>query len=383
VAALQKLIQIVNSATGSGAVNLAPGGTEITPYVFAWGTNGDVSAHVTATVVDDAEGIIQVRYDPVVYGNALVVLSAGVGNPLALEGIDFNREVEFFDNPNDPNQFIRFVDSTNNWNPINTSSNVPTVVGAYNPLGVVSGATCFTPSGAGSYGIVQINYQPTTNGNTIVVVNCNNSSLVAADQTRSVEFTQLTGTNTPSFVHGSSGTHYFIDWMTKTFWPVVFGSRDLSPTAMLRYAATPTSFDQVVFGCYDGKVRYYSADANSDFTDQDVGFISLISYGPLRLGGSGYNGQLVSLAADFDPASSATAWGIYSADNAEDAVNQLVLDDGTGYTNARWQGVWGPGRNTRQYPRARDAAIILAIVGNTKWAVEEVRIEAKRRGALR
>ena len=175
-------------------------------------------------------------------------------------------------------------------------------------------------------------------------------------------------------IAGGTGIHYFLDWTAKTFWPVTFGSNSLQPTAMLRYSATPTQPTQALFGCLDGYVRNYS---NSATNDDGTAINSLIAYGPFRIGGPGYDGQIINIAADLDVNSAGVTWSIYGADSAEAAVAAAIAG------SPSWTGTWSGGRNSRQYPMARGYALTIVLTGTSLWAVEEIRIEGRRKGLIR
>ena len=176
------------------------------------------------------------------------------------------------------------------------------------------------------------------------------------------------------------GTQYFVDWTTQSYWPVVLPN-GIQPTYMLRYAHDATQPAQVLLGCLDGYLRNYSAIATDD---DGTTMVSFVVYGPFRLGGPGYYGQLAQIAADLDINGQGIGWGIFGGNTAEDAVNAAVA--GGTHLNAAlalgapWGGAWAAGFNHRTYPMARGAALAIMLYGNAGWAVEAVRIEARKKG---
>ena len=173
---------------------------------------------------------------------------------------------------------------------------------------------------------------------------------------------------------GAAGVHYFIDWTTKSFWPVTLPN-SLQPTGMVRYAPNSSTLGQVVLGSFDGYLRNYSATAT---TDDGTTFASLVTYGPFRIGGPGYDGQLLQIAADLDTSSTSLTWGIFAGETAQAAVAAAVAG-GT----APWTGTWAGGRNHRDFPAARGYALVIIISGGAEWAIEGLRIEGKRKGLIR
>ena len=180
---------------------------------------------------------------------------------------------------------------------------------------------------------------------------------------------------------GGTGTHYFFDWPTKSFWPTIFGSNSLNPMAMVRYAPNSSSSaaaSQIVFGGYDGYLRNYSYAAT---TDDGTAMNSLVCYGPFRFGGPGFNTEIQEIQGDLDSSSGNVSWGIYQDMTGEAAIQDAIA--GGTASAAYWSGTWTSGYNSRQYPHARGAAFVIMLNGTAPWAIEGLRIIAKRRGMLR
>lgn len=177
---------------------------------------------------------------------------------------------------------------------------------------------------------------------------------------------------------GSAGVHFFIDWTIRSFWPVVFADDDFQPTAMVRYASGSSVSSLVVLGGFDGYLRYYSATA---VNDDGTAFASLVAYGPFRIGGPGYYGEILQISADLDTNGQGASWGIYKGDSAEAAVQEAVTAGDA--TSASWTGTLAAGTNHRQFVRAYGAALLLVFGGSYGWAIEGARIEGKRKGPIR
>ena len=172
----------------------------------------------------------------------------------------------------------------------------------------------------------------------------------------------------------SAGTHYWLDWATGSFWPVVFGNPSITPTALLRYAHDASKPATVLLGCGDGYLRSFSPTATDD---DGTAFTALVTYGPLRPGGPGYIGQIAQIAADLDSQGQGADWALYGGDTAEAAVAAAIAG------SPDWSGSWVPGFNNRDYPLATGAALALVISGGYGWALEGVRVEFRKRGPTR
>jgi hypothetical protein len=184
-------------------------------------------------------------------------------------------------------------------------------------------------------------------------------------------------------IAGTAGLHYFIDMTAGGFWPVVFGANGHQPTAMVRYATDSTVPAQVILGSFDGYLRDYSATATADVNANDTttAIASLVCYGPFRIGGPGYIGEILQIAADLDPNGQGVAWGVFQGDTAQAAVQAAVT--AAIASGATWKGTWSAGANHVQYPRASGAALVIMVSGTYGWAIEGVRIEGRQKGPIR
>jgi hypothetical protein len=180
---------------------------------------------------------------------------------------------------------------------------------------------------------------------------------------------------TPVADSTNSGTHYFLDWTTHTFWPVKYGANGIQPAAMIRYSTGSGYVSQVILAGIDGYLREFSASATDD---DGNAFSAIVVYGPFRIGGPGFYGQIVQIAADLDTSSASLAWEIYMADTPEAAVAAAIAGGAT-----PWSGTFAAGRNSRDYPLAVGLAATIRLIGTPQWAMEGLRIEGERRGPAR
>jgi len=173
---------------------------------------------------------------------------------------------------------------------------------------------------------------------------------------------------------GTAGTHYFLDLVGLGFWPVSMPAGQ-QPTATIRYAPNSTIPGYVVLGGYDGYLRKYSTSAT---TDDGTAIASFVLYGPFRVGGPGYVGEILQLAADLDPNGQGVSWKIYQGETAQAAVAAAVAGG-----DAPWSGSWAAGGNHRDFPRASGPALVILISGTYGWAIEGLRLEGRRGGPIR
>ena len=171
----------------------------------------------------------------------------------------------------------------------------------------------------------------------------------------------------------ATGTHYFVDWVGSSFWPQVFPVA-MQATAMIRYSPGPATPVITILGDLDGYARTFDLAATSD---DGVAFMAEVVYGPVRIGGPGYEGVLMSLAADLDSVSTAATYRLFVGDTAQQivaAIPSLVSVSG---------GTWPAGFNHRSYPHCRGGAIGILVSAGTGWAMEAIRVQTRKGGPLR
>nr|MBC8870237.1 hypothetical protein [Planctomycetota bacterium] len=200
------------------------------------------------------------------------------------------------------------------------------------------------------------------------------------------EFLELDTTETLSMaydpehdaVHISStpasgtGTHWWVDWRTKTFWPVEYGAATTQPTAMLTFSRTMSDTRKTILGCRDGYLRWFDDTATDDDGDAITGYVV---YGPLRGGGSPFTDGIVKeITGTLDSSSADVTWTLLSATHGEDVVNNA---------KERSSGTWTSGRNRTKYPRIRSGSFGVKVSGPGLWTVESIGLVVDAAGRQR
>lgn len=158
---------------------------------------------------------------------------------------------------------------------------------------------------------------------------------------------------------GSTGEHWWLDWSTQSFYPVVLPDAQ-QPMCLTAYAADASEDESVLLGGYDGTVREFSASATND---DGTTINSYVKLGPLQLAPGGSEGMLTEMGAALDASSGDVSWEFLPGETAEAAADQ---------TTARASGTWSAGRNRRTCLRVRAAAGILKLSSTTRWAMERI-----------
>ncbi len=177
---------------------------------------------------------------------------------------------------------------------------------------------------------------------------------------------------------GTAGVHYFVDVTTGSYWPMVFGNNHHQPFSLIRYDSWQAGAQNLmVSGCNDGYIRQFSETATND---DGTAIASKVAYGPIRLGGPGFEGIITSIAADLDLNSHSVTCGLFVDHTAQSLVN----DVGATGTGTPWYSInWVAGVNHRFYPRCRGSATAILLTGTPPWSIEDIRLTVKRGGVMR
>jgi len=164
-------------------------------------------------------------------------------------------------------------------------------------------------------------------------------------------------------VNAREHVHWWVDWESKTFWPVDLQD-DHEPLALHNYTSADQAETSVILACRDGYLRRYD---NRNETDDGITIDSHIIYGPMQLGGTGlHSGMLSEMVATLAQGSGPVDWGIQTADSDEQAVSA---------TQRPYDGTFTAGRNYTVRPRARGFSTALRLsngASNRGWVVDNI-----------
>ena len=161
--------------------------------------------------------------------------------------------------------------------------------------------------------------------------------------------------------------HWWMDWESKSFWPVAYADTGHDPTYAIPYNG------DVLLGCRDGYVRKHSEAAT---TDDGTAITSYVLYGPMRTSGDDwYEGLVMEMTAALDEQSGDAAWEVRVGDTCEEAVS----------ASAFTTGVWSAGANHSTHVRARGAAYAVKVGSSSgsQWVVERMTAKTRPTGKLR
>ncbi len=169
----------------------------------------------------------------------------------------------------------------------------------------------------------------------------------------------------------NSRSHWWIDWATKTFWPVTLQS-DHEPTATCQLQGFAVEDDGVILGGRDGTLR-----RNSKLAETDVGtvFATSVLIGPIGLSSDMLEGSIRIMNAILAVGSADVTWSLQPGSTFESCLTATSQDSGT----------WAAGQNDAEYPACRGQAYALLITGTSgrKWAMEQITTVVAQAGRRR
>jgi hypothetical protein len=167
-------------------------------------------------------------------------------------------------------------------------------------------------------------------------------------------------------------THWWMDWESKTFWPVTI-TTNYEPTAICSLQATAIEDMGVILGGRDGYLRRLSDLAE---TDDGTAYTTYVDLGPIPLAPDGMTGTLMELDAVMGENSADVTYGIYPA-NTFEAV--------AGATTTNFTGTWGAGINATVRPGGRGQGYKIRLTGTSgrKWALEQIVSRVRQSGKRR
>jgi len=174
----------------------------------------------------------------------------------------------------------------------------------------------------------------------------------------------------------STGTYYWFDWETKSFWPESY-TTEHEPTVRYRRRDHVSDHSRVLWGGRDGYLRRHQADTEDD---DGTNFTSYVEIGPLRLGRHDMEtGSLAELQATVAAGSGDVGWELRGGLSSEDAFDQTA---GAHKRSGTWTVA---GLNPANHPRLRAAAAVLRLTGTAgqKWALEALSASVRTTGRRR
>jgi hypothetical protein len=179
-------------------------------------------------------------------------------------------------------------------------------------------------------------------------------------------------TLTANSAAATSGEHWWLDWETKSFWKMQFGSPNHEPFTLhsrRNFIPTSVAHSTTVWGCRDGYVRRFVSTNN---TDDSSSFSSYVFIGPITDPNLLSDTMLSELIGIVAKDSSQVMWSIHVGDTPEDAFE----------ADEREQGIWNAGRNNTVNPRVSGGALYLKLanVDTGGWGIEAITAMIGRSG---
>ena len=164
-----------------------------------------------------------------------------------------------------------------------------------------------------------------------------------------------------SKTESSARYHWWLDWGTKSFWPVAVPA-DFEPYSITTYRGWLVPQSSVILGCRDGYLRYY---ADGFETDETTDITSYLDFGPFYCGTQYNDGRVDELVGVMARDSGPVTWSVRVGEESQGAViNETNHATGT----------FSAGLNYRVHPRARGGAAVVRLTGTggRRWAFERM-----------
>lgn len=167
-------------------------------------------------------------------------------------------------------------------------------------------------------------------------------------------------------------THWWMDWETKTFWPVTI-TTNYEPTAICSLQATAIEDMGVILGGRDGYLRRLSDLAE---TDDGTAYTTYVDVGPIPLAPDGIVGTLMELDAVIAENSADVTWEVYPGKTFEEVA---------GASSTNFTGTWVAGINATVRPGGRGQAYKIRITGSSgrRWSFEQIVTKVREAGRRR
>jgi hypothetical protein len=165
-----------------------------------------------------------------------------------------------------------------------------------------------------------------------------------------------------------TSTSFWLDWETKSFWPVIFADNDYQPFCAYRYTAPWARNNAVLLGCRGDTTNSCPLIATfkpENASDGDTNITSSVQFGPFKLG-TFSDGLLNQLMLSLSPESADVTLTVQTAKTGE-----LSKTAGTFETTTN-----GENLNKRFRPRMRGPSMTIKITGSSgHWAFEQMEAE--------
>jgi hypothetical protein len=167
-------------------------------------------------------------------------------------------------------------------------------------------------------------------------------------------------------------THWWMDWESKTFWPVTI-TTNYEPTAICSLQATAIEDMGVILGGRDGYLRRLSDLAE---TDDGTVYTTYVDLGPIPLAPDGMTGTLMELDAVMGENGADVTWEIFPGKTFEEVA---------GASSTNFTGTWVAGINATVRPGGRGQGYKIRITGTSgrKWAMEQIVTRVRQSGKRR
>lgn len=166
---------------------------------------------------------------------------------------------------------------------------------------------------------------------------------------------------------------WWVDWSTKSFWPVDLADTS-EPFSVTTLGAKDATQRVVLLGCRDGYLRAFN-DASED--DDGTAITSYLWFGPVGFAGSDYQeGRTQEIIGTLGAASGNVTWSAYRASTHEGVLNASSFATGT----------LAAGLNRKHRPVGRGRAFGLKLAGATAsraWDLDSLAMVIEAAGPQR
>lgn len=164
--------------------------------------------------------------------------------------------------------------------------------------------------------------------------------------------------------------HWWIDLDSGSFWPVTLDG-DHEPTATCNIQSQVIEESGVVLGCRDGLLRRFNGLSDSDC---GTAFENYVVFGPIGLNEDGMSGTVMSVEGVLAGGSGDVTCEVRADDTFEGAITATAVSTLD----------WSEGYNGTSMSCGHGQAFTIELTGgDTRWAVENIVVEARQDGRRR